>query len=117
MSAGNWFETRRSAFNPRTIGVTATYTTRAGGSSDTFIEDRVITITDAAASFTITVTNGTYEGQRLLITMLSDASSITATVTTTTGDDCTLDTAGDYISLEWVNATAGWQEMHSEKAS
>lgn len=117
MSKGNWFETRRGAYDLREKAVTATYSTRVGGSGDNFIEDRVITITDAASSFTITVSNGTYEGQRLLIAVLSDASGITVTVTTTTGDDCTLDTAGDYISLEWVNSTAGWQEMHSEKAS
>ena len=117
MSKGNWFEIRRGAYNLRTKAVTATYSTRAGGTSDNFIEDRVITVSDAAADFTITVSNGTYEGQRLLITVLSNTSSITVTVTTTTGDDCTLDTAGDYISLEWANATAGWQEMHSEKAS
>jgi hypothetical protein len=117
VSAGNFFETRRRAYDLRTKAIVTTYTTRAGGASDDFIEDRVITVSDAAENFTITVSNGVYEGQRLLITVLSNTSSITVTVTTTTGDDCTLDTAGDYVSLEWVNATAGWQEIHSEKAS
>jgi len=117
MSAGNFLATRKRAYDLFTKAVATTYTTRAGGTSDGFVEDRVITISDAAANFTITVSNGTYEGQRLLITILSNSESITATITTTTGDDCTLDTAGDYISLEWANATAGWQEMHSEKAS
>jgi len=117
MSVTNYFETRRKAYDFRTKAVTADYTTRAGGTSDDFVEDRVITVSDAPENFTITVSDGVYEGQRLLITILSNDNSITVTVTTDTGDDCTLDTAGDYVSLEWVNDTAGWQEIHSEKAS
>lgn len=116
MSVGNFFETQRKAHDLYTKTVTATYTTRAGGSSDGFIEDRIITITDPAASFTITVTNGSYSGQRLLIVLLSNASATTVTVDSA-DDDCTLDTAGDYISYEWIDSTSGWQEIHSEKAS
>ncbi len=110
MSAGNYFETRRKAFNLRTKDVTATYTTRAGGASDNFIEDRVITSTDPSASFTVTVSNGTYEGQRFLATFLSDASSVTVTIDPALGDTANyaMTAAGDYVILQWSNATTGW---------
>ena len=110
MSAGNWFETRRSAFNLRTKGITATYTTRAGGSGNNFIEDRVVTVTDPAAGFTITVSNGTYEGQEFLASFLSDASSVTVVVDPALGDTAnySMTAAGDYVLLQWVNSTVGW---------
>jgi len=110
MSSANYFETRRKAYNLRTKAVTTTYTTRAGGTSDNFIEDRVITVTNPSDDFTITVSDGTYEGQRLLITLLANTSSKTVTVAATTGSagDSTMATAGMYMSLEWVNSTTGW---------
>ena len=115
MSKGNWFETRRGAFDLREKAITAAYTTRAGGTGDTFIEDRVITITDPAASFTVQVSDGTYEGQELLITLLSNASTVTITLAEKTGSSATntdlagtIATAGMYWDLLWVNATTGW---------
>ena len=110
MSAGNYFETRRKAYNLRTKAVTATYTTRAGGASNNFIEDRVVTVTDPTASFTITVSNGIYEGQQFLATFLSDASGVTVKVDPALGDtaDYDMTAAGDYVILKWTNATIGW---------
>lgn len=124
MSKGNYFETRRGAFDLREKAITAAYTTRAGGSGDNFIEDRVITITDPAASFTLSVSDGTYEGQELLIAFLSDASGVTVTLaadaaSSATNTDLagTATTAGQYWVLMWVNATTGWVSIKESVAT
>ena len=110
MGASNLFKVRKDAYELRETTVVDTYTVRVGGSNDGHHVDRVITITDPAAAFTITVPDGEYPGQQLLISFLSNASAVTVTVTASTGSagDSTIDTAGDYMSMEWVNATAGW---------
>jgi len=121
-SAGNWFETRRKAHDLRTKEITTsstvtTYTARVGGTTYNFIEDRVIDVTTASGcDITITVPNGTYPGQRILINFVTEGNAETITVTCTTGDSSSLDTAGDYTSLEWTNSTSGWQECHKETA-
>lgn len=124
MASGNWFETRRKAYDLREKAITAAYTTRAGGSGDTFIEDRVITITDPAASFTVSVSDGTYEGQELLIAFLSDASGVTITLaaiatSSATNTDLagTVTTAGQYWMLMWVNSTVGWVSIKESVAT
>ena len=112
MGVDTQFETRRQSFKLRTVTLTAaTYTVRTGRSEDNRIIDRVV---DAAQSPTvITVPNGVYEGQRLLI-KCSDTSIIgIVDVNTTTGDDADLNETDEYISLEWVNATSGWQTVAS----
>jgi len=115
MSSGNYFETRRKAYDLREKAVAATYTTRAGGSSDNFIEDRVITISNPADSFTLSVADGTYEGQELLITLLVNTGAKTVTLDEESGSSATntdlagtIATAGMYWLLMWVNATVGW---------
>ncbi len=113
MSAGNWFETRRKAFNLRTKDVTATYTTRAGGASDNFIEDRVIKVTTTSGnSLTITVSDGTYVGQQLLVVFVTEGSNEGVTLTPDTGSITNLSAANDYTSLEWVGAL-DWKEVHN----
>lgn len=115
MSGGNLFETRRKAFDLRTKDINATYTTRAGGSGDNFIEDRVITITDPAASFTLSVADGTYDGQELLIFLSSNATAVTVTLQEESGSPAentvlagTVEDAGMYWMLMWANAITGW---------
>jgi len=112
MSAFNWFTTRKKAFDLRTVAVSAAYTARLGSVANNFIIDRVINVSDPAANIAITIPNGTYEGQQLLVNLLSDTNSKTTTVTTTTGSDYALTTAGDYASIEWTNATTGWIASH-----
>lgn len=118
MSAGNYFETRRSAYNLRTKEITtsstlSTYTTRAGGAKDSFIEDRVIKVTTTTNnSLTITVSDGTYEGQRLLIIFETEETNEGVTLTPVTGSITNLSAQNDYTSLEWVGAL-GWKEMHN----
>ena len=117
MSAGNLFETRRKAFKLRTKSITTsasltTYSTRVGGASDNFIEDRVIKVTTTSGnSITITVSNGIYEGQKVLIIFQAEGSNETVTVTPTTGSANNLTATPGYTLLEWSNATTGWVEI------
>ena len=115
MSANNLFGTRKRAFELRTKAVASTYTVKVGGTSDKFEKDRVITVTDPEESFTITIPDGVYEGQQILITFLSDASDVTVTAyKSTPGAGIALTAAGDFASLEWVNSTAGWIVLASQ---
>ena len=109
MGASNLFLTRKKAFTLRTKAVSTTYTVKVGGSADNHIKDRVITITDPLANFTITIPDGVYEGQQLLITFLSEDTDVTVIAYKgTPGAGVDLTAAGDFVSLEWVNGTVGW---------
>lgn len=109
MGASNHFKIRKDGVTLRTKAVITTYTVRVGDSDDGHHIDRVITVTDPAESFTITIPDGAYEGQELLITFLSDVNGVTVTAyKTTPGAGINLTAAGDYVSFEWVNDEAGW---------
>jgi len=120
-SSGNWFETERKAFDLRTKSLVSsttnlTYTARVGGASDNFIIDRVIRVDSSSGSvMTITLPDGKYYGQRLLV--VCDAYAATGTVNvdvdTVAGTDATpLTGAGGYTILEWHGSTAGgWDEI------
>lgn len=117
MSTINHFETRRKAFKERTLAITtsatvATYTAKVGAPSDDFIVDRVIDVTTASTySITITVPNGRFEGQRILLNHTKEGGTETVTVTCTTGSDYAFTDIGAYCSLEWMNSTAGWVSL------
>lgn len=121
MSAGNYFETKRKAHDLRTVQLTTadgdiTYTAKMGGTSDNFRHDRVIRVTTTATfSMTITVPDGTYYGQKLLVIFEVEASNETVDVSTTTGDDATqMTAAGGYSDLQWHGSTLGWVELSNE---
>lgn len=118
MSIENLFSTRKKAFDLREKAVTATYTVRVGATPYNFITDRVITITNPAASFTVTLPTGSYFGQEILISLLSNDESVTVTVSKQNPDGETgtveLSEVGDYVSLEYVNDTTGWIILHYE---
>ena len=116
MSSGNLFTTRQSAFGLRRKIVDAAYTVRVGGDEENFETDRVIAIVDPAAALTITVPDGDYAGQELLITYVSGTTHL-VTVSITTGTNFALSTAGDYCSLEWVNSVTavGWVALNSQE--
>ncbi|KKM77588.1 hypothetical protein LCGC14_1040150 [marine sediment metagenome] len=121
MSAGNFFETQRKAYDIRTVSLATatgaiTYTARVGGTSDNFIHDRVIRVTTTSTfSMTITVPDGTYYGQLLLVIFEVEASNETVNVTTTTGDNATqMTAAGGYSELQWQGSTLGWVELSNE---
>jgi len=108
MSAGNFEIERKRNYELKRRVIDATATVRTGRAVDHNMIDPVIDIVDPAAGVTLTVPDGTYVGQKLLITFSSDANGQTVTVTTTTGGDYSLTAVGDYASLEWVNSTSGW---------
>jgi len=115
MSKGNWFETRRGAYDLRTKTLTnlSTYSTRAGGAGDNFIEDSVISIVTIkdGNNLTLTVSNGTYSGQRLLLIFTTKGHDETVTVTVTNGCTVTFDAANEFVELVWINSTVGWQKL------
>ena len=118
MSAGNWFETRRKAFKLRTkvlLSSVATYTARVGGASDDFIVDRVIRVDGTSGTaLVITLPDGKYYGQRILVTLdvYAATSTVDVDVDTTAGTDSTQITgAGGYTILVWLGSTTGWVEV------
>jgi len=118
MSAGNWFYTKREAFEDSTLerSTTAgvTYTVRVGTPANDYMCDRVIELThvDALGNVAIELPDGIYEGQRILITYVAaDTPGDNLVVTPTTAlvtATYTLTAVGDYCSLVWTNATGGW---------
>lgn len=117
-SGGNWFETRRKAYNLRTVELTTsstvtTYTAKTGRATDGFVTDAVILVTTTEGNnMTITVPDGTYAGQQLMIAMVAEGSAETVDASTTTGDDLTqLTGAGAWGILIWRDDTNGWDEM------
>ena len=118
MSAGNFFETERKAFKLREKEITTsasltTYTARVGGASDNFIVDRVILVTTTAGNnLTITIPDGKYAGQQIMVSFVAEGNAETVDTSTTTGDDGTqLAAAGSWTILVWRDDTNGWDEL------
>lgn len=114
-SAGNFFNTERMAYDLRTKQLTTaagniTYTAKTGRVEDNFVVDRVIRVTTTPTyNMTITVPDGSYYGQELLVIFEVEASAETVDVTTTTGDDATqMTAAGGYSLFVWMGSTLGW---------
>jgi len=93
-----------------------TYTAKTGRAADDFVIDRVIRVTTTSTfDMTITVPDGVYYGQRLLVIFEVEGSSETVDVSTTTGDDATqMTAAGGYSDLVWMGSTLGWVELSNE---
>lgn len=120
MSAFNWFETERKAYDLRTKNLTTasgtiTYTAKTGRVADNFVVDKFIRVTTTATySMTITVPDGVYYGQDLWVLFEVEGSAETVDVSTTTGDDATQMTgAGGYSHLVWHGPTIGWCQVDS----
>lgn len=118
MSAGNYFETERKAYDLRTKAITTsstltTYTAKVGGASDNFVVDRFIRVTSSSGnSLTVMLPDGKYYGQRFTILFEVEANAETVDVTTTTGDNATqMTAAGGYSGLMWHGGTLGWAEV------
>ena len=90
-----------------------TYTAKTGRDEDDFVIDRVIRVTTGSTySLTITVPDGVYYGQQLLIIFEVEGGTETITITTTTGDDGTqLTAAGGWSIMQWAGSTIGWLEL------
>jgi len=70
MSKGNFEQERKANFELKKRVVTGTATVRTGRSDDNNVIDVAIDIADPADDFTLTVPDGTYMGQELLIVIL-----------------------------------------------
>jgi hypothetical protein len=121
MSAFNWFNTEKQAYDMRTKQLTTadgtiTYTAKTGRAADNFIIDRVIRVTTTSTySMTITLPDGVYYGQRCLVIFEVEGGTETLDVSTTTGDDATqMTAAGGYSDLMWMGDTLGWVELSNE---
>lgn len=120
MAAHNFFNTMGRAYDMRTKHLTTasgaiTYTAKTGRVADSLAVDAVIRVTTTSTySMTITVPDGTYYGQTLLVLFEVEGGTETITVTTTTGDEgTTLTAAGGYDWLMWMGSTIGWVLMAS----
>ena len=87
-----------------------TYTAKTGRDEDDFVIDRIIRVTTGSTySLTITVPDGVYYGQQLLVLFEVEGGTETLDVTTTTGDDATqMTAAGGYWLGMWHGGTIGW---------
>ena len=114
MSAGNYFNTRKQAYDLRTKTITnlSTYTVKVGSPSDNFVVDAVLKIVTTASGndLTLTVPNGEYSGQRLLLIFDTQGDDETVTVSVTTGDTVTFDAADEWVELMWIDNSIGWKK-------
>ena len=114
-NAGNWFYSEKRAYDVGTKNFTTfsgniTYTAKTGRDTDALNFDRVIRVTTGSTfSLTITVPDGVYYGQKLLVLCEVEGGTETITTTTDTGDNGTsLTAAGGYNRFEWHGSTIGW---------
>ena len=118
-SPHQWLETKRKAFNLRTralLSSVATYTAKVGSASDNFITDRVIRVDGTSGTaLTITLPDGVFYGQLILVILEVYAATSTLDVTTTSGDNATqMTAAGGYSELQWQGSVLGWVELNNE---
>jgi hypothetical protein len=98
----NWFYSEVRALDQVEKAITSTYTVKVGTTANNFAVDRVITVTNPSANFTITVPDGVAVGQEIEIWLIANTSAVTVTITVTTGTDYTIATAGYGVHLKWT---------------
>jgi hypothetical protein len=93
-------------------GVT-TYTAKTGRDSDGFVIDRVIRVTTTEGNnMVITLPNGTYYGQTILVVFEVEESAETVDVTASTGDSATqMTAAGGFHYAVYSGSTLGWTKI------
>jgi hypothetical protein len=118
MSATNLelIKKKGAAFTTKSLTTSSTVTThtaKTGRTADGFIFETVIRVnTDSESNMTITVPDGEYYGQTLLVLMETLGGSATVDATTTTGDNATqMTAAGGYSVLAWHGSTLGWAQI------
>ena len=122
MSATNLLETERRAYNLRTKQFTTTatkltYTAKTGRiAQDDSVVDAVIRVTTASTyDLAITIPDGVYYGQELLVLYEVEGDDGEITTTTTTGDNgSALTAAGDYTIFYWCGDTLGWAVLYED---
>jgi len=96
-----------------TSATVTTYTAKTGRPADDFVIDRVIRVNGTSGSaMVITLPNGVYYGQQLLVILEVYAATSTVDVDVDTGDDSTtLTAAGGWSIMQWAGSTIGWLEL------
>lgn len=107
MSSGNWQTERKRNFQLQAKTVTATYTIKTGVSSQHGIIDNPVLFTDLADDITVTLGDGAYVGQEIMIVMTSNTNSKTATVNvlkheTSDPEDRIHNAADEYSFMVWT---------------
>ena len=99
--------------NLTTASGTTTYTAKTGQDSDGFVIDRVIRVTTTEGNnMTITLPNGVYYGQTILVIFEAEGSAETVDVTASTGDSATqMTAAGGFHYAIWSGSTIGWSKI------
>ena len=117
MSAENFLAKENFGISSRVKQLTTadgaiTYTAKTGRAADDFVIDRVIRVTSTSTyNMTITVPDGVYYGQKLMIIFEVEGATETVDTSTTTGDEITqLAAAGSWSELVWCGSTIGWKE-------
>ena len=111
MSGANFQHLRRQDYELHAQTVSSTYTVRTGTPAYNGLFDNPVIVSDPAAAITLTIPDGDYVGQELMIVFESNGSSQTLTVTTTTGTDYSSSTAGQWTLIRWTGATSGWLKV------
>jgi hypothetical protein len=84
-------------------------TTCAGGTNVIPITHRYVAKTTGGAEAGLTLAAGTFDGQKLTISLVSDGGDGTLTPATATGwGTCVFVTEKDTITLQWIDSTIGW---------
>lgn len=98
------------AYSLNKKAVTTTAELNTGRDEDMFQIDNPVEVTSTTSNYTVTVPNGVFPGQELFI-WLKSTTSATVTVSTTTGDNATLDAAGEFALYKWTDSTNGWKKV------
>lgn len=103
MSSANVLTEIARAVDQYTTNVSGTYTAIVGAGH---YRDAAIKVTSPAAAFTITVPDGLFQGQEIMVYLVTALGSnyVTVAYNSTTA---VLTTTGDCILLKWVGAD--WQ--------
>jgi hypothetical protein len=120
MSSGNWELEKKRNYELKKKRVSAAYTIKTGLSSHNGILDNPVCVYNPADDIAITLPDGSYIGQEVLVVVEANTSDKDATLTVTTSanaseDVITLEAAGEYIKLLW-NGT-DWDVVYYEGCS
>jgi len=108
MSIENFLFTEGRGYEAGTKTIDAAYTVRVGTGANSFHIDRVVIVDDPAANLTVTVPDGLYVGQELLIVFESNSDSKILTIDGNAAQDSTMNDAGMYQISLWTGETTGW---------
>ena len=111
MSFSNYQFMRKQDYELHAKTFTATGTVRTGTATYNGLFDNPVIVSDPAADVTLTIPDGEYVGQELVIVFESNDNSKTLTVTATTGTDYSSTTAGQWTKICWTGATSGWLKI------